>query len=133
MVPLSKQAIAILKELHAISGEHKLVFIGFSHADKPISENTINKALRVMGYDTKTEVCGHGFRTMACSALIESGLWSRDAVELQVRWATFLQNVAHIVQKSALIERILFFHSPIQSYHAATSLLPVYLSMAPRN
>lgn len=37
-----------------------------------------------MRYNTKTEVCGHGFRTMACSALIESGLWSRDAVERQM-------------------------------------------------
>lgn len=41
-------------------------------------------ALRVMGYDTKVEVCGHGFRTMACSSLIESGLWSKDAVERQM-------------------------------------------------
>ncbi len=51
---------------------------------KPMNENTVNKALRVMGYDTKVEVCGHGFRTMACSSLIESGLWSRDAVERQM-------------------------------------------------
>ena len=62
---------------------------------KPMSENTVNKALRVMGYDTKVEVCGHGFRTMACSSLIESGLWSRDAVERQmseppgVSWRVF--------------------------------------------
>ncbi len=47
-------------------------------------ENTINKALRVIGYDTKTEVCGHGFRTMACSALNESALWSKDAIERQM-------------------------------------------------
>ncbi|MBA0219812.1 tyrosine-type recombinase/integrase, partial [Pectobacterium brasiliense] len=50
----------------------------------PMSENTINKALRKMGYDTKTEVCGHGFRSMACSVLIESGLWSKDAIERQM-------------------------------------------------
>ncbi|WP_423782377.1 phage integrase central domain-containing protein, partial [Escherichia coli] len=37
--------------------------------------DTVNKALRVMGYDTTQDVCGHGFRAMACSALIESGLW----------------------------------------------------------
>ncbi len=49
-----------------------------------MSENTVNSALRVMGYDTKVEVCGHGFRTMACSSLVESGLWSRDAVERQM-------------------------------------------------
>ncbi|SUG36672.1 Integrase [Salmonella enterica subsp. arizonae] len=38
----------------------------------------------MIGYDTKTEVCGHGFRTMACSALNESGLWSKDAIERQM-------------------------------------------------
>ncbi len=36
-----------------------------------------------MGYDTTQDICGHGFHTLACSALIESGLWSEDAVELQ--------------------------------------------------
>ncbi|HCJ29167.1 MAG TPA: integrase, partial [Pseudomonas sp.] len=51
---------------------------------KPLSENTVNKSLRRMGYDTKADICGHGFRTMACSALVESGLWSRDAVERQM-------------------------------------------------
>jgi integrase len=49
-----------------------------------MSENTINKALRTIGCDTKTEVCGHGFRAMACSALTESRLWSKDAVERQM-------------------------------------------------
>lgn len=54
------------------------------YADKPMSENTDNKALWTIGYDTQKEVCGHGFRTMACSSLIESGLWSKDAVERQM-------------------------------------------------
>lgn len=49
-----------------------------------MSENTINRALRLMGYDTKTEVCGHGFCTMACSALMASGMWSQDVVERQM-------------------------------------------------
>lgn len=47
-------------------------------------ENTVNKALRLMGYDTKDEICGHGFRAIACSALVESGLWAQDAVERQM-------------------------------------------------
>jgi integrase len=67
-----------------MSGNRELIFVGDHDPRKPMSENTVNKALRVMGYDTKTEVCGHGFRTMACSHLIESGLWSRDAVERQM-------------------------------------------------
>lgn len=46
-----------------------------------MSENTVNSALRAMGYDTKTEVCGHGFRMMASDALGESYLWNDDAIE----------------------------------------------------
>jgi integrase len=84
LVPLSKQALAILKQIKQFCGKHELIFIGDHDPRKPMSENTVNSALRVMGYDTKVEVCGHGFRTMACSSLIESGLWSKDAVERQM-------------------------------------------------
>ncbi len=84
LVPLSRQVLAILKEVHKLSGDRDFVFIGGHDPRKPMSENTVNKALRVMGYDTKVEVCGHGFRTMACSSLIESGLWSRNAVKRQM-------------------------------------------------
>lgn len=47
------------------------------HPYKPISENTVNRELRLRGYDTKADDWGHGFRTKACSALVESELWSR--------------------------------------------------------
>ena len=84
LIPLSTQAIGILNELHQLSGEMELLFPG-DHKDwKPMSENTINAALRRIGYDTKKDVCGHGFRAMACSALNESKLWSNDAIELQM-------------------------------------------------
>ena len=53
-------------------------------ATQVMIENTVNIAYRAMGYDTKTEVCGHGFRTMARGALGESGLWSDDAIERQL-------------------------------------------------
>ncbi len=49
-----------------------------------MSENIINNALRNMGFDTKTDVCGHGFRSMTCSTMIEFGLWSKDTVERQM-------------------------------------------------
>ncbi|MCS4273668.1 MULTISPECIES: integrase arm-type DNA-binding domain-containing protein [Raoultella] len=84
IVPLSHQAIAILKQLRAISGHQVLIFPGEHNPYKPMCENTVNKALRLMGYDTKSEICGHGFRTIACSALMESGLWSQGAVERQM-------------------------------------------------
>ena len=111
LVPLSKQAVALLKKLHSISGEKELMFIGFSRDDKPMSENTVNKALRVMGYDTKKEVCGHGFRTMACSALIESGLWSRDAVERQMSHqernsvrAAYIHKAEHLGERKLMLQ-----------------------------
>lgn len=84
IVPLSHQSITILKQIREISGHQELVFPGDHNPYKPMCENTVNKALRLMGYDTKDEICGHGFRAMACSALMESGLWSQDAVERQM-------------------------------------------------
>ncbi len=85
IVPLSEQAIAILKRIKDISSDGELVFPGDHNPYKPMCENTVNKALRLMGYDTKKDICGHGFRAMACCALMESGLWSQDAVERQMR------------------------------------------------
>lgn len=111
LVPLSSQAKALMEELHTISGNKELMFIGFTGDDKPISENTVNKALRAMGYDTKVEVCGHGFRTMACSALIESGLWSRDAVERQMSHqernsvrAAYIHKAEHLEERRLMLQ-----------------------------
>lgn len=73
VVPLSKQALEVLERLRSLTGHFELVFAGDHDAHKPMSENTVNNALRRMGYNTKTEVCGHGFRSIACSALI--GVW----------------------------------------------------------
>jgi integrase len=85
LIPLSRQAIEILKQLKELTVYGlSLIFPGDHDPKKPISEGTVNKALQAMGYNTKTEICGHGFRAMACSALVESGLWSRDAVERQM-------------------------------------------------
>lgn len=82
LVPLSDQVLQLFTELKAITGEYELIFT--YNGQKPISENAINEALRKVGYDTKTEICGHGFRSLACSALIESGLFSEDAIERQM-------------------------------------------------
>jgi integrase len=82
-VPLSPQAVALLKQIHALTGVSDLVFAGDAKPWKPMSENTVNSALRKMGYDTKIEICAHGLRSIAFSALIESGLWSETAIERQ--------------------------------------------------
>ncbi|EBK5909189.1 integrase, partial [Salmonella enterica] len=84
IVPLSDQVMAILKQTEALSGHLAFIFPGEYDQDKCMSDNTINKALRVMGYDTRKEICGHGLRAMACSALSESGRWSKEAIEKQM-------------------------------------------------
>jgi len=66
--------VTLLEQIHKITGKFDLVFAGDAKPWKPLSENTVNAALRTMGYDTKVDIYGYGFRSMACSALIESGL-----------------------------------------------------------
>ncbi|WP_454520509.1 tyrosine-type recombinase/integrase [Citrobacter koseri] len=111
LVPLSRQALEILKQVHKLSGERDFIFVGDHNPRKPMSENTVNKALRVMGYDTKVDVCGHGFRTMACSSLIESGLWSRDAVERQMSHmernsvrAAYIHKAEHLDERKLMLQ-----------------------------
>lgn len=79
-IPLSHQALEILKELRVITGNGKLLFPGNRSVQRPISENTLNAALRRMGYD-KDEVTAHGFRGTASTLLNESGKFSPDAIE----------------------------------------------------
>lgn len=83
IVPLSTQAIKILVDLSAVTGGGKFVFPGARGPSRCISENTINAALRRMGYE-KTSMTGHGFRHMASTMLNEHGTWSKDAIERQL-------------------------------------------------
>ncbi len=82
IVPLSTQAVETFKDLYPITGHVRLVFPSIRTWDKPISENTINSALRRMGY-TKDQMTGHGFRSMASTILNEHG-WAPDAIERQL-------------------------------------------------
>ena len=82
-VPLAPRAVAILRDLHATTGAGKLLFPSVRSAHRPISENTINAALRRLGF-SKEEMTGHGFRSAASSILNESGLWHADAIERQL-------------------------------------------------
>jgi integrase len=71
LVPLPHQAISILKEIYPLSGHGEYVFMGGHSPLKPMSESAINAALKRMGYDTKTQITGHGFRAMARTILHE--------------------------------------------------------------
>lgn len=80
VVPLSRQAIEILKAAQALTGGHRYVFASLYPGTRPMSENTINAALRRLGY-AGDEMTGHGFRAMASTLLNESGRWNPDAIE----------------------------------------------------
>ena len=84
LIPLSPQVINILKEIHPYSRMTKNVFPKNGDPQGFISESTINKTLRRIGYDTNKDICGHGFRGMACSALVQSTLFQKEAVEKQM-------------------------------------------------
>jgi len=71
IVPLCKQVIAIFRELHPFSGYGEYVFQGARDPKKPMSDGTVNSAIRRLGYCTKTQITGHGFRAMARTALHE--------------------------------------------------------------
>jgi len=71
LVPLSTQAVAILRELHPLSGHGKYVFMGGHSPLKPMSESAVNAALKRMGYDTQKDITAHGFRAMARTILHE--------------------------------------------------------------
>ena len=79
-VPLPQQALAVLTALKAVTGQFTLAFSGLRSAMRPINENTLNGALRRMGF-AQDEMTAHGFRAVASTLLNESGKWSRDAIE----------------------------------------------------
>lgn len=83
LVPLARQAVAILRDLRALTGSGKYVFPG-RDPQKPMSEAAVNAALRRMGYDTKKELTGHGFRAMARTILHEELHQKPEVIEHQL-------------------------------------------------
>lgn len=82
-VPLSTQVMDLLEALYPITGNSKYLFPSIRDPKRPMSENTVNAALRRLGYD-KTQMTGHGFRAMASTLLNESRKWHPDAIERQL-------------------------------------------------
>jgi integrase len=107
IVPLSKQAVQLLQVLHGVTGHGKLLFPGERDHSKPISNNTILKALERMGY--KGRMTGHGFRGLASTILHEKGFehmhielqlahQERDQVSASYNHATYLKPRAKMMQ-----------------------------------
>ena len=82
IVPLSTQTLEVLKELQPITGHGSYLFPSIRTTSRPMSDATVNAALRALGY-TREEITGHGFRAMASSLLAERS-WSVDAIERQL-------------------------------------------------
>ena len=82
-VPLSRQAVIILEGLKTITGECRWLFPSVPTIIRPISENTLNAALRRLGYGPDA-MTAHGFRAMASTRLNEMGRWNADAIERQL-------------------------------------------------
>ena len=85
IVPLARQSIDILRDLHAITGRGRYIFPSPQGAERPMSENAVTAALRRMGYSGE-EMTWHGFRSLASTSLNEQG-WHPDLIELQLAHA----------------------------------------------
>ena len=82
-VPLTQQVLDMLVELEPITGGGKFLFPSVRSAERPITDNTLNAALRRLGFG-KDEVTAHGFRATASTLLNEMGKWHPDAIERQL-------------------------------------------------
>ena len=82
IIPLSRQALELFNDLHKVTGNGKYLFPSVRTSTRPMSDTTLNAALRRLGY-TRDEMTGHGFRSMASTLLNELG-WNRDAIERQL-------------------------------------------------
>ncbi|MBN3812233.1 integrase arm-type DNA-binding domain-containing protein [Paraburkholderia sp. Ac-20347] len=87
LVPLATQAVIILRELHALTGASRYVFPGARDRKRPMSDAAVNAALRRLGYDTRTEITGHGFRAMARTILHEELEQKPEVIEHQLAHA----------------------------------------------
>lgn len=110
LVPLAPQAVAILRDLQPLTGRGVHVFAG-RDPKKPMSNAAVNAALRRMGYDTKTEMTGHGFRAMARTILHEELNVDREAIEHQLAHAvpdalgTAYNRTKFIKERRAMMQR----------------------------
>jgi len=102
LVPLSRQAKRILEALSVCRGDNDLVFPMLRYPDRYMSENTLNAALRRLGYDTRKEHCHHGFRTTFSNNMNEQG-WNRDWIERQLAHSS-KDNVRAAYNKALYLE-----------------------------
>ena len=110
LVPLCRQALAVLRELHPLTGRGRFVFPGERSHERPMSENSVNAALRRMGYP-QDEMTGHGFRAMARTILDEVLGVRPDFIEHQLAHAVKDPNgraynrTAHLAERRKMMQQ----------------------------
>jgi integrase len=110
IVPLPSQAVVILQELHALTGAGRLLFPSVRTKDRPMSDNTVNGALRRLGYDGET-MTGHGFRAMARTILDEVLGVSPEIIEAQLAHTVkdplgrAYNRTAHLPQRREMMQK----------------------------
>ena len=110
MVPLSPQAVAVLRELQPLTGRGRFVFPGGRSPKRPMSNNAVNAGLRRMGFDSDT-MTGHGFRAMARTILDEVLGFRPDWIEHQLAHAVRDPNgraynrTAHLTERRKMMSR----------------------------
>jgi integrase len=110
IVPLSTQAVALLRELHPLTGRGRLVFPSLRSRDRPMSENTLNAALRRLGYP-KDVMTSHGFRASARTMLDEVLHERVDLIEHQLAHAVkdplgrAYNRTAHLPERVLMMQR----------------------------
>src|SRR6267378_604114 len=115
VVPLSRQALAILSSVQKLTGHRRYAFS--CSKDAPLSNNTLNKRLRLLGIDTKTDHCAHGFRTTFSTLshheeIKDAKAWDGDVVELQL---------AHL--DNSTVEGLYKKHGPLALIGSRTKLM----------
>ncbi len=109
LVPLSTQAVAVLKKIHLLTGAGQYVFPSRNSPLKPMSDNTINASLRRLGFD-KDEISGHGFRAMARTMIHEILHFNPDAIEAQLahavpdRLGRAYNRTQHLVERQKMMQ-----------------------------
>jgi len=128
IVPLAKQAVAILKDVQALTGQGKYVFHGARATSRPMSENTINACLQRLGYSTTHDHCAHGFRGMASTLLYELGYRS-DLVERQLAHSERNQvkaaynHAEHLDERKAMMQQ---WADYLDGLRDGAQIVPIY-------
>ncbi|MGP8474854.1 tyrosine-type recombinase/integrase [Burkholderia sp. PR2] len=127
IVPLPSQAIAVLRELHALTGNSRFLFPSVRTKDRPMSDNTVNSALRRLGYDGDT-MTGHGFRAMA-RTILDEGLGVPAAIiEAQLAHAVkdplgrAYNRTAHLQQRREMMQR---WANYLEQLKAGAQIIPI--------